>query len=63
MKSKKKKSNAGRPKLKDAKQWIGLRASPKGKKNCEDIAARTGQSFSAVVSLAMEVYTGGEAGK
>lgn len=54
----KKKSKAGRPKLKNAKQHIGIRASKSGIKNCEDIAAQSkGKlSFSAVVSLAMENY-------
>jgi hypothetical protein len=61
MKSKKKKSNAGRPKLENKKLAIGIRASQSGIDNCEAIAARTGQTFSAVVSLAMEVYKGGEA--
>lgn len=52
----KKKSNAGRPKLENAKQWFGARASKSGIKNCIEIAAKTGQSFSSVVSLAMENY-------
>lgn len=54
----KKKSKAGRPADPNKKVHIGLRASQLGIDNCKDIAEKTGQSFSSVVSKAMEEYRG-----
>lgn len=56
----KKKSNAGRPKLENAKQWIGIRASKSGINNCKAIAEQSNGklTFSSVISLAMECYKG-----